>query len=124
MVFSLITLIVPTARIALIVLTSLIALASDIMTISVDLGAFSVSAILTAVKKEQVYADWTLVECRDGKAILAFTKVRHSHTTEEQCVANYTRQLNDEQIREKLEIDFKNVRDLLVKTALAPIADA
>ncbi len=121
MISLLTTLIAPTVRIAL---TFLIALASDIMTISVDLGAFSVSAILTAVKKEQVYADWALVECRDGKAILTFTKVRHGDTTEEQCIANFTCQLNDEQVREKLEVDFKNVRDLLVKTALAPIADA
>ena len=94
------------------------------MTISIDLGTFSVSAILTAVKKGQVYADWTFVECRDGKGVLTFTEVRHCDTTEEQCVANFTRQLNDEQIREKLELAFKDVRDLLVKTALAPIADA
>ena len=112
MVSSIITLTAPTVLIALIALTFLIVLASDTMTISVDLGTFSVSAILTAVKKGQVYAD------------LTFTKVRHGDTTEEQCVANFTRQLNDEQIREKLELDFKNVRDWLVKTALAPIADA
>lgn len=118
------SIITPTAPTVLIALTFLIVLASDTMTISVDLGTFSVSAILTAVKKGQVYADWTFVECRDGKGVLTFTEVRHCDTTEEQCVANFTRQLNDEQIREKLELDFKNVRDLLVKTALAPIADA
>lgn len=124
MASSIITPTAPTAPTVLIALTFLIVLASDTMTISIDLGTFSVSAILTAVKKGQVYADWTFVECRDGKGVLTFTEVRHCDTTEEQCVANFTRQLNDEQIREKLELDFKDVRDLLVKTALAPIADA
>lgn len=94
------------------------------MTISVDLGVYSVSAVLTAVKKQQVYADWCVKERQEKSLRLAFSSVHAEEMSEEQCVSRFMSQLTDEQIREKLEQDFRQVRDLLVSTALAPIAKA
>ncbi len=94
------------------------------MTVSVDLGVYSVSAVLTAVKKQQIYADWSVKERQDGLLLLSFSVVHTEEMREEQCVSRFMSQLTDEQIREKLEQDFRQVRDLLVSTALAPIAKA
>lgn len=94
------------------------------MTISIDLGVYSVTAVLTAVKKQQVYADWSVQEKKQESLILAFSAVRSEGMSENQCVVFFQQQLTDEQIREKLERDFKPVRDLLVATALAPITKA
>lgn len=94
------------------------------MTISVDLGVYTVTAVLTAVKKQQVHADWCVKEKTQESLILAFSSIHTAEMSEEQCVAQFRRQLTDEQIREKLEQDFRQVRDLLVETALAPIAKA
>lgn len=92
------------------------------MTLRVDLGVYSVSAILTAVKKQQVHADWSVQEKQGEELLLAFSAVHTEDLSEEQCVSRFLSQLTDEQIREKLEQDFRQVRDLLVSTALAPIA--
>lgn len=94
------------------------------MTISVDLGVYSVSAVLTAVKKQQIHADWCVKEKREKTLLLSFSSMHTDELSEEQCVSRFLSQLTDEQIREKLEQDFRQVRDLLVSTALAPIAKA
>lgn len=94
------------------------------MTVSVDLGVYSVSAVLTAVKKQQVHADWYVKERQVDTLLLSFFTIRAEEMSEEQCVSRFMSQLTDEQIREKLEQDFRQVRDLLVSTALAPIAKA
>ena len=81
---------------------------------------YSQTAILAAVKKQQVFADWRIDE-RDGdESILSFDNPLSS-LTEEECVKRFRQQLDDEVIREKLESDFGHVRDMLVDAALSPI---
>jgi len=93
-----------------------------IMRFSVVTRAYSQTAILAAVKKQQVFADWR-IEKRDGEAVvLAFDKSLSS-LTEDECVQRFRQQLDDEVLREKLESDFGHVRDMLVDAALSPIID-
>ena len=80
----------------------------------------SQTAMLAAVKKQQVFADWR-IEGRDGETtILSFGKVASS-LSEEDCIKHFRQQLDDEVLREKLESDFGHVRDMLVDVALSPI---
>lgn len=88
------------------------------------MGVYTVTAVLTAVKKQQVHADWRVKEKTQESLILAFSSIHSDAMGEEQCVAHFLQQLTDEQIREKLEQDFRQVRNLLVETALAPIVKA
>lgn len=94
------------------------------MTLRIDLDVYSVSAVLTAVKKQQIHADWSVKEKQGEGLLLDFSSVHTEGLSDEQCISRFLSQLTDEQIREKLEQDFRQVRDLLVSTALAPIAKA
>ena len=90
------------------------------MRISVATNDYTQSAILAAVKKQQVFADWGVEKRNDQETILSFSKVKSSITGEE-CERRFRQQLDDELLREKLEHDFGAVRDLLVSAALSPI---
>lgn len=90
------------------------------MKIQVATTAYSITAILAAIKKQQVFADWRL-EAHDGNsATLSCDRIAQTATLEE-CEWKLRRQLDDEQLREKLECDFGRVRDMLVDAALSPI---
>lgn len=91
------------------------------MELTVSSQTYSLSAVLTAVKKQQVFADWRMKERSETTTVLSFSRCRASDSDEAQCVAKFRRQLDDEQIREKLEQDFGTVRDRLVAFALDPI---
>lgn len=90
----------------------------------VDLNVYSISAILVAIKKQQVFADWQFESRQDGKAVLSYSHIKCEDLDATKCEICFLRQLDDEQIREKLEIDFKSVRDHLVSLALSPIINA
>ena len=79
--------------------------------------------MLVAIKKQQVFADWRM-EGREGDAIVLSCVNIKSSLTEEECERRLRQQLDDEQIREKLEKDFGEVRELLVNVALTPIIQA
>ena len=81
---------------------------------------YSQTAILAAVKKQQVFADWR-VEGRDGDMIVLSFDRPSLPLTEEECVQRFRQQLDDEVLRERLESDFGHVRDMLVDAALSPI---
>lgn len=90
----------------------------------IDLKIYSISAILVALKKQQVFADWRLIE-RDGDyAVLSYSRIVKDGLDATDCEKRFVCQLNDEQIREKLEADFNRVRDRLVDLALSPIINA
>ncbi len=90
------------------------------MQFSVTARDYSQTAILAAVKKQQVFADWR-IEGQDGdKIVLSFGEPSLS-LTEDECVRRFRQQLDDEVLREKLESDFGHVRDMLVDAALSPI---
>lgn len=90
----------------------------------IDLNIYSISAILAAVKKQQVFADWKLVERNDNHAVLSYTHIEKDGLDATDCEKRFVCQLNDEQIREKLEADFNSVRNRLVDLALSPIINA
>ena len=90
------------------------------MRISVATNDYTQSAILAAVKKQQVFADWGVEERGEQSTILSFAKTKSS-ITDEECGRRFRQQLDDELLREKLEHDFGAVRDLLVRAALSPI---
>ena len=90
------------------------------MQVSVTTRDYSQTAILAAIKKQQVFADWR-IDGQDGEtSILAFDKPLSS-LSEEECEKRFRQQLDDEVLREKLESDFGHVRDMLVDAALSPI---
>lgn len=90
------------------------------MQLSVTTRDYSQTAILAAVKKQQVFADWR-IDGRNGETtILTFDKTSSS-LAEDECVKRFRQQLDDEVLREKLESDFGHVRDMLVDAALSPI---
>ena len=92
------------------------------MELSVSSQTYSLSAVLTAVKKQQVFADWQMKERSETTTVLSFSKCVNPDSDEAKCVAKFRRQLDDEQIREKLERDFGEIRNRLVAFALSPIA--
>ena len=90
------------------------------MRLSVDTHDYSQTAILAAVKKQQVFADWRIEERNKTSTVLSFDKVRSS-LPDDDLARQFRQQLDDEVLREKLESDFGHVRDMLVDAALAPI---
>ena len=88
------------------------------MRISVVTNDYATTAILAAVKKQQVFADWRVEERNEKATVLSFNK---SFIPEEDCISRFRQQLSDEQLREKLEVDFGRIRDMLVSVALTPI---
>ena len=91
-----------------------------IMRVSIATRDYSQTAILAAVKKQQVFADWRIAERGSDSTVIMFDKPSSS-LMEEECVQRFRQQLDDEMLREKLESDFGNVRDMLVGAALSPI---
>ena len=90
------------------------------MQYSVTARDYSQLAILAAVKKQQVFADWR-IEGRDGDTIILSFDRPSLPLTEEECMRRFRQQLDDEVLREKLVSDFGHVRDMLVDAALSPI---
>lgn len=90
------------------------------MRITVATNDYTQSAILAAIKKQQVFADWSVEDRSEQSTIISFTKTKSS-TTDEECERRFRQQLDDELLREKLEHDFGAIRDLLVRAALSPI---
>ena len=90
------------------------------MKLTITKDDYSQTAILAAVKKQQVFADWR-IEGRDGDTIILSFDRPSLSLTEEECVRRFRQQLDDEVLREKLESDFGHVRDMLVDAALSPI---
>ena len=90
------------------------------MRIKIANDVYSKTAILAAVKKQQVFADWRIDESEDGNVALSFSKIAGSVTPDE-CELRFRQQLDDEQIRERLEKNFSQVRIQLVNAALSPI---
>ena len=90
------------------------------MRISVATNDYTQTAILAAVKKQQVSANWCVEDRNEQSTILSFTNATTS-ITDDECARRFRQQLDDEQLREKLEHDFGTVRNLLVGAALSPI---
>ena len=90
------------------------------MQFSVTARDYSQTAILVAIKKQQVFADWRIERRDDDIIVLSFDRPSLS-LTEDECVRRFRQQLDDEVLREKLESDFGHVRDMLVDAALSPI---
>ena len=90
------------------------------MQFSVTARDYSRTAILAAIKKQQVFADWRIDSQDCETTILTFDKPLSS-LTEAECEKRFRQQLDDEVLREKLESDFGHVRDMLVDAALSPI---
>ncbi len=90
------------------------------MRFSVVTRDYSRTAILAAVKKQQVFADWR-IEGRDGEMTILAFDTPSSSLSEGDCKKRFCQQLDDEILREKLESDFGHVRDMLVDAALSPI---
>lgn len=90
------------------------------MQISITANDYTQTAILAAVKKQQVFADWRVESRNEQSTTLSFTKTKSS-LTDKECERKFLQQLDDEQLREKLERDFGVVRNLLVSVALSPI---
>ena len=90
------------------------------MKLTITKDDYSQTAILAAVKKQQVFADWRIEGQDGGKIVLSFDEPSLS-LTEDECVRRFRQQLDDEVLREKLESDFGHVRDMLVDAALSPI---
>lgn len=88
--------------------------------ISVVTRNYTQTAILVAVKKQQVFAGWKMERRDDELTVLSFDRPLPP-LTEDECVQRFRQQLDDEMIREKLESDFGHVRDMLVDAALSPI---
>ena len=91
------------------------------MRLEISTTTFTLTAILTAVKKQQSFADWRVVDSADEKVVLEFQRVTLG---EKEAVRQLEAQIADEQIREKLEKDFGEIRNRLVDLALAPIIKA
>ena len=90
------------------------------MRFSIATRDYPQTAILAAVKKQQVFADWR-IEGRSGETIVLAFDRPISSLTEDGCVQRFRQQLDDEVLRGKLESDFGHVRDMLVDAALSPI---
>ncbi len=90
------------------------------MKLTITKDDYSQTAILAAVKKQQVFADWRIERRDDDIIVLSFDRPSLS-LTEEECLQRFRQQLDDEVLREKLESDFGHVRDMLVDAALSPI---
>ena len=91
---------------------------TDNMTIEISLKAFTATAILTAIKRQQPFADWSVVSSGGEHLMLGFS---HTKDGDDDAVRRFYIQLSDEMVREKLETDFGPVRDRLVDLALSPI---
>ena len=91
------------------------------MQIEKSTAFWSKSAILAAVKKQQAIANWKIEEASEDRVVLSFSGAELS---EEDCIRRFDQQLADEQLRERLELDFGHVRDRLVELALSPIIKA
>ena len=87
-------------------------------TIEISLKAFTTTAILTTIKRQQAFADWSIVNSSVEQVVLGFS---HAKDEKDDAVRRFYIQLSDEMIREKLEKDFSAVRDRLVDLALSPI---
>ena len=98
-----------------------IALHIDDMRLEISTTTFTLTAILTAVKKQQSFADWRVVDSANEKVVLEFQRATLG---EKETVRQLEAQIADEQIREKLEKDFGEIRNRLVDLALAPIIKA
>lgn len=90
------------------------------MRITVPIGECSNTAMLAAIKKQQVFADWHIESIEGNSYALSYSKAKTSLSGED-CDRLLREQLRDEILREKLERDFGNVRDMLVNAALSPI---
>lgn len=90
------------------------------MRVSVKNVVYSQDAILVAVKKQQGFADWRIEERLEDCTRISCSKIVGS-LSEEECEKRFRQQLDDEQIRVKLEEKFGQVRNLLVSAALSPI---
>ena len=90
------------------------------MRLSIAAKDYSQTAILAAVKKQQVFADWRIEEHGGELTVISFGKSLSS-LNERECIQRFQQQLDDEVLREKLELDFGHVRDMLVDAALSPI---
>lgn len=88
------------------------------MRISIEAREYSQTAILAAIKKQQVFADWRIEDRDDSSILVSYGK---ACLPDEECAMRLRRQLDDEVVRERLEADFGSVRDMLVSAALAPI---
>lgn len=92
------------------------------MRIRVKANDYSQTAILVAIKKQQVSAAWRIEDQNEESVVLAFDKAE-SQLSDEECEKRLRQQLDDEVLREKLELDFGRVRDLLVEVALKNLVD-
>ncbi len=88
------------------------------MTIVISLKVFTPTAILAAMKRQQPFADWSVVSSEGDRFVLGFS---HAKEGDDDAVRRFYSQVSDEMIREKLEKDFGSVRDRLVDLALSPI---
>jgi hypothetical protein len=91
------------------------------MRLEISTSIFTPTAILTAVKKQQSFADWRVADTYGEKIVLEF---QCATVGEQEAVSKLEAQIADEQIREKLEKDFGEIRNRLVDLALAPIIKA
>lgn len=94
------------------------------MKLNIDLRLYTFTAVLTAIKKQQVFANWKVEERSEQTAVLSFSNVQRNGCSTEDCRDRFLGQLNDELLREKLESDFRLVREKLVDLALSPIIKA
>ena len=92
------------------------------MRIRVKANDYSPTAMLVAIKKQQVSAVWRIEDQNEESVVLAFDKAE-SQLSDEECEKRLRQQLDDEVLREKLELDFGRVRDLLVEVALKNLVD-
>jgi His-Xaa-Ser system protein HxsD len=90
------------------------------MRIRVENEVYSKNAILVAVKKQQGFANWRIEECLKDSTVVVCSNIVES-CSEDECEKRFRQQLDDEQIRERLEEKFGHIRNLLVNAALSPI---
>ena len=91
------------------------------MRVEFSTRTFTLTAILTAVKKQQPVADWRVVGSDDERILLEFENAR---VGDDEVARRLERQVIDEQLREKLEEEFGEIRKRLVDLALLPIIRA
>lgn len=75
------------------------------MQISITANDYTQTAILAAVKKQQVFADWRVESRNEQATTLSFTKTKSS-LTDKECERKFLQQLDDEQLREKFGAGF------------------
>lgn len=89
----------------------------------IDLNLYPLSAVLLTIKKQQIFANWGIIESKESFVKVGFSSKKVELNVDE-LENRFLQQLSDEIIRVELEKEFSSVRKMLVEKAFQAISEA